>query len=129
MSDTQVANVELGSIIGKIGETIQNEANVKAVFGAPIQLETRSLVPVALVSVTLGGGGGGARIFGKGDAPSAAPFGGGGGMTITAVPVGFLSEKDGVVVFTAIDVRTPQGEDIPENLMTRLLHKVQQAAG
>lgn len=129
--ETRGPAVEIGDIVGRIGETIQNEANVKAVFGQPIQLDSKTFVPVAVVSVSLGAGGGGARILGKllEEKGGTAPFGGGGAMNVFAVPVGFLSEKEGAIVFTPIEIHDAHGDDVSHGLVGRLIHRVQQAAG
>jgi uncharacterized spore protein YtfJ len=94
----------------------QAEANTRTIFGEPITLETRKIVPVATIEIGAGGGGG----FGQGIAidvvkgaietakklvPGGRGAGGGGGLGIKVRPVGYLSEENGRVVFTAIATR------------------------
>ena len=82
------------AIARHIAETIEQSGNAKAVFGEPVQLKTQTVVPVATISASVGGGGGNTGIGG----------GGGGGFNLRVTPVGYLHEKDGVVIFTAIDL-------------------------
>jgi uncharacterized spore protein YtfJ len=89
-----------------VGETIQKEANAKAVFGEPMKLDTHVLVPVASVVINVGGGGG-ATSAKKDDPAARFVGGGGGGLTVVSTPLGFLHEKDGQVVFTAIPTAKP----------------------
>ncbi|MGZ6142487.1 MAG: spore germination protein GerW family protein [Myxococcales bacterium] len=99
-------------IVKQVAETIQKEANVRAVFAEPMKLDTHIVVPVASVVVSIGGGGGGGsrkpgaelqRFFG----------GGGGGVNVTATPVGFIHEKDGQVVFTYIEAAKAEEKGLP----------------
>ena len=99
-------------IVRQVAETIQKEANARAVFGEPAKLDTKVVIPVASVVIQISGGGGGgtrkpgaeiARLFG----------GGGGGLNVTAAPVGFIHEKDGAVVFTRIDKPKPEEKGLP----------------
>jgi uncharacterized spore protein YtfJ len=101
----------IDALIHQVGETIQREASVRTVFGEPIKLDQHTLVPIALVTVTFGGGAGAGGILAQkllGKAPEAAENpgwtggGAGGGLSIVTVPVGFLSEKNGDVVFTPV---------------------------
>ncbi len=94
----------LEDIVKQVAETIQKEANARAVFGEATKLDTHVLIPVASVTVNVSGGGGTrrpateiARLLG----------GGGGALHVVSTPVGFIHEKDGQVVFTRIE----KGED------------------
>jgi uncharacterized spore protein YtfJ len=115
----------LTAAVHDIAEMIEHEGSVRAVFGPPTKLETRTIIPVA--SVALGGGGGGMGSLGAaidglrrrflGGVTSnwlsaAAPkpreepgrtFVGGGGGGLDVRPVGFICEEDGRVVFRRID--------------------------
>ena len=86
--------VDVEALAKQIAHTIEQGGNAKAIFGEPVKLSTQTLVPVALVSTSLGLGGGHAKVMG----------GGGGGFQLRVVPIGFIHEKDGQVVFTSIDV-------------------------
>lgn len=100
--------MDIEKIIKEIGDTIQTSANVKAVFGKPVKLGTHTVIPVAKVSVSLGGGGSGHPKAEKKEEEAAEPdekgFGGGGGMKLTSTPLGYIHEKEGEVVYTAIEV-------------------------
>ena len=67
-----------------IGERISLEANVKRVYGDPITVEGRTIIPVASVRYGFGAGSRGSRSPANGDG------GGGGGGRLQAVPVGVL---------------------------------------
>jgi uncharacterized spore protein YtfJ len=86
--------MDLEAIAKHIAETIERSGSAKAVFGEPVKLATQSIVPVAAISANVGGGGGRAGIGG----------GGGGGFHLRVVPIGYIHEKEGAVVFTPIDV-------------------------
>jgi uncharacterized spore protein YtfJ len=104
----------LTSVAHDIVAVLEHDGNVRAVFGAPMKLDTRTVIPVA--SVAMGGGAGGIRTLGSAIAtarkwlwrkdvhvdPSHSVAGGGGGG-IDVRPVGFLHEDDGRVVFTPIE--------------------------
>jgi len=101
--------MQLEEIVKEVAETIQQEANARAVFGDPAKLETRIVIPVAAVRVSVGGKGGGGTPGGE----VARFFGGGsGGFTVSATPVGFIHEKDGAVTFTRIEPLKP--ESLPQ---------------
>jgi len=86
--------MDLEAIAKHIAETIGHSGDAKAVFGEPLKLATQVIVPVAAVSSHVGGGGG----------RSGIGSGGGGGFHLRVVPVGYIHERDGAVVFTPIDV-------------------------
>ena len=110
----------LTSAVHDVAAMLEQEGNVRAVFGPPTKLETRTIIPVA--SVSLGGGGGGMATLGaaieglrrrlgvasssrspeaKGEPGQTFVGGGGGGLDVR--PVGFICEEDGHVVFRPID--------------------------
>ena len=77
-------------ILQRIAETLGSTATVKSVFGDPIRMENKTVVPVAKVSYGFGGG------FGTGDSRKHVSEGdrqgegGGGGGGVNAVPAGVL---------------------------------------
>lgn len=91
------SGMDVEAIAKHIAETIERSGNAKAVFGEPVKLATQTIVPVAAISSHVGGGGGRAGFGG----------GGGGDFYLRVVPVGYIHEKDGAVVFSAIDVPEP----------------------
>lgn len=104
------------AIVHEIARTIEAEGNTRAIFGAPVKLDTHTIIPVAALEIGMGAGGG----MGQGvtferlrdaaaDAvrrvvPGGRGVGGGGGLDVKLRPVGFLHEEDGKVVFTPIPV-------------------------
>jgi uncharacterized spore protein YtfJ len=86
--------MDFQAIAKHIAETIEHSGSAKAVFGEPVKLATQTIVPVAAISSHVGGGGGRTGLGG----------GGGGGFHLRVVPIGYIHEKDGAVVFSAIDV-------------------------
>ena len=98
----------------EIAGLLETEGNVKAVFGEPVKLESRVIIPVAAITVNLGGGigfGGTTGLLKKvqGVVEAAAqalpgPFGagGGGGLEIQVRPVGFIHEGPEGAIFSPI---------------------------
>ena len=111
----------MDDIVRRVAETIQQEANVRAVFGEPQQLDNRTVIPVAKIVVAGGGGGGGGTATkGKDEKRRFVPFGGGGGMSIEVTPLGFICEKGDEVVFNSL-------EQDSEGVLDRVEHLVQSA--
>jgi|SRR6186997_2927836 uncharacterized spore protein YtfJ len=76
-------------MLEKVGEVFGSAATVKNVFGDPIKLEGKTVVPVAKVVMGFGSG------FGSGRSPNQSSTdvqaeGGGGGGGMRAVPAGAL---------------------------------------
>ncbi len=82
-------------LVRKVAETLEKEGNTRAIFGEPIKLDTKTLIPVACVAV----GGAGAGVSPKADQRG---FGAGGGGGLNVMPVGFIHEQAGEIVFTPI---------------------------
>lgn len=79
------------SRIESIIERLRRSANVRSVFGDPIERGDRTVVPVARVGYVFGGG------YGRGessDGTGAGGQGGGGGGGAAARPVGALEITD-----------------------------------
>ena len=94
--------MDLEAIAKYIAETIEHSGTAKAVFGEPVKLASQSIVPVAAIAANVGGGGGRSGLGG----------GGGGGFHLRVVPIGYLHEKEGAVIFSPIDV--PEGVLSPQ---------------
>ena len=76
-------------MLQKLGESLASTATVKSVFGDPIHVDGKTVVPVARVALGFGAG------FGAGPGPhhslaDAPAEGGGGGGGLRAVPAGAL---------------------------------------
>jgi uncharacterized spore protein YtfJ len=78
-------------ILRTLGERFQASANVKSVFGDPITVGDKTVVPVAKIRYGMGAGGGGISHESSSgpDVPSGKSGGGGGGGVI-ATPKGVL---------------------------------------
>lgn len=116
--------MDISGIVHDLADTIQKEGNARAVYGEPVKLDEHTIVPVAVVTVTVGGGGGAGHGPGGGKAKEEpGGFGGGGTMTVKSIPVGFIHEKDGDVVFHAIDLPGPltEGDGKPKTVLGQLL--------
>src|SRR5512146_2897187 len=66
---------------------LENTADVRKVFGEPIHLEGRTIIPVARVAYGFGGGFGSQQ---KSQAEAAERGGGGGGGGVRAMPAGVI---------------------------------------
>jgi uncharacterized spore protein YtfJ len=78
-------------LLQKIGETLGSTATVKSVFGDPIHVNDKTVVPVAKIAYGFGGG------FGTGKGGAVADKqgeGGGGGGGVRAFPAGALEITD-----------------------------------
>ena len=71
-------------LLRSIGDRLATGATVKAVYGEPVSVGERTVIPVARVSYAFGGGGGGEP------GEEAAGGGGGGGGRVSAQPCGAL---------------------------------------
>src|SRR5215475_15589744 len=74
-------------LLQKIGETLGSTATVKSVFGDPIHVNGKTVVPVAKVGYGFGGGAGGGK---QGANAVREGEGGGGGGGVRAFPAGAL---------------------------------------
>lgn len=83
-------------IIGVIADKLGAKASVSAVYGAPIERDGVTVIPVARVSMGFGAG------AGRQQQAAQAGDGGGGGGGAAAVPLGYIEIKDGVVTFRRI---------------------------
>ena len=81
----------------RIVQSIVENAHAQAVFGEAVKLDTHTIVPVAAVKMSGGGGGGGLLRL----------LGGGGGGNVKVVPLGFITEREGEVTFTPIEIPAP----------------------
>lgn len=99
-------------IAHQVAETIQKEANVRAVFGEPQKLDEKTVIPVAKITVSGGAGGGGASAGGE-QKRRFIPLGGGGGLSIEVTPLGFICERGGDVVFNSLE---REGESVLEKV-------------
>jgi len=76
-------------MLQRLGESLGSTASVKSVFGDPIQVEGKTVVPVAKVIFGFGAGFGSGRGTDR-SLPDGRAEGGGGGGGVRAVPAGAL---------------------------------------
>jgi uncharacterized spore protein YtfJ len=74
-------------LLQKMGDTLGSTATVKSVFGEPIHINGKTVVPVAKVAYGFGGGAGTGK---SGTHPDRQGEGGGGGGGVRAFPAGAL---------------------------------------
>jgi uncharacterized spore protein YtfJ len=87
-------------MLQRIGESLGSTATVKSVFGEPIRVDGKTVVPVAKVAYGFGAGGGSGT---RGSAEDREREGGGGGGGVRAFPAGVLeitSENTQFIPFT-----------------------------
>lgn len=122
--------MNLESIVAQIAQTIQQEANVDAIFGQSRQLDEHVIVPVARVEIKVNAGaavGAGPQLTGSDEDEKPVLSGGTGtgargGFEIHVVPLGFIRDGQNGAEFMPIDP-TPEGligkvEHLLKNLRT-----------
>ena len=82
------------NMLPQLGESLRSAATVKSVFGEPIRLEGRTVIPVARIAYGFGGGFGSALPGATQNATGHRGEGGGGGGGVHAVPAGALEITD-----------------------------------
>jgi uncharacterized spore protein YtfJ len=79
-------------LLQKMGDTLGSTATVKSVFGEPIRMNGKTVVPVAKVAYGFGAGAGTGK---SGAHPDRLGEGGGGGGGVRAFPAGALEITEG----------------------------------
>ena len=109
----------LEDMVKQVAAQLAEEADVRAVFGDPLKLGQRVVIPVAVVRIHLGGLSG------------AFTRGGAGSADLAARPVGFICEEDGEVVFKPIEVpcgcRCHEGEEGPKPAPRKVRRRLKRA--
>lgn len=104
MKKSKKSNLDIHEILKEVSENIEKGANVKTVFGDPVKVGHRTIIPVATVSV-MGGGGGGFAKEGKEKAKAkkkaSSGVGGGLGLRVESKPVGYIEITDEGAKFVA----------------------------
>ena len=83
-------------LLGRIGETVGQRAQVSTIFGEPGQQEAVTVIPVAKARFGFDGGGG------SGSRESDQGSGGGGGGGVSVSPVGYIEVRDSGAEFKRI---------------------------
>ena len=74
-----------------LADNLQSSANVKAVFGEPVEFEGKTVIPVARIAYGLGGGYGKIKGSNRNESAGSPQLGeGGGGGGLAAFPVGVV---------------------------------------
>ena len=89
------------ALLQSLKESVLSQANVKTIYGEPIETQGKTIIPVAKIVY---GYGAGAGTGGVGDT-SAKGEGGGGGGGVRAVPVGVIEVSDQPTRFVPISDR------------------------
>lgn len=93
-------------IINSVTERAKETANVRVVFGDPIETDGLTIIPVACVKIS-GGGGGGNRNASDSQQDELQTVtdsdrGMGLGLQVVATPIGYIEVRDGQAQFTDI---------------------------
>jgi hypothetical protein len=97
----QRANGATGTLMRVLAERTGASAGAAAVFGAPVERDGVTVIPVAASRWGFGAGGG------TGTGPQGTGGGQGGGAGGTATPVGFIEVKGGAATFRPIRIQPP----------------------
>jgi uncharacterized spore protein YtfJ len=92
----------INQVFESLAERLQSSATVKSIYGDPIQIEDRTIIPVARVAYGLGGGSGTAPSPGGEGTVQDRPEGQGGGGGVMVAPIGVIEVADGVTRFVPI---------------------------
>jgi uncharacterized spore protein YtfJ len=93
---TQDRSALADELLQRIGQTVGDKAKVSTVFGAPVEREGITVIPVAKARFGFGGGGG----AGTHEGEEGSGGGGGGGALVS--PVGYIEMRDGSAEFKRI---------------------------
>lgn len=94
--------MDVQSVIDSVTARIKETANVRVVFGDPVEVRDVTIIPVATVAVTGGGGGGISAADADDRSNDDQERGLGLGMHITSTPVGYIEVRDGEA--TMVDI-------------------------
>jgi uncharacterized spore protein YtfJ len=94
-------HMDLQTVINNVADKIKDSANVRVVFGEPIDTQGVTIIPVATVKLA-GGGGGGNKLAESSDGSVSPDKGMGMGVRLTTTPVGYIEVRDGEA--TMIDI-------------------------
>jgi uncharacterized spore protein YtfJ len=93
--------MSIQQLLQSIGERVSAGASVKQVYGEPLVVGGRTVIPAALVRYAFGGGAGG----GKRETEAQQGGGGGGGGRVCASPSGVIEITEGGTRFIAFPDR------------------------
>jgi uncharacterized spore protein YtfJ len=94
--------MEAKDLMQQVGERIERAANVKAVFGDPVNQGSDTVIPVARVSVRGGAGASAEATESEGKAPKGKGMGV--GLNVVSSPVGYIrSSSEGPTYVSIVD--------------------------
>ncbi len=96
--------MDIPQLLHSIAERVSGSASVKNVYGDPVVVGNRTVIPAAQVRYAFGGGGGT-----KGEGEAGDHNGGGGGGRVSARPCGALEVTAEDTRFIAFDNRRTTG--------------------
>ena len=105
------------ALLQSLKESVLTQANVKTIYGEPIEAQGKTIIPVARITYAYGAGAG---TGGVGDT-SAKGEGGGGGGGVRAVPVGVIEVSDQPTRFVPISDRKKLGAAMAVGVVLGLL--------
>lgn len=91
----------INQVFESLAERLHSSATVKSIYGEPIQIEDRTIIPVARVAYGLGGGSGTGPLATEG-AVQERPEGQGGGGGVMVAPIGVIEVTGGITRFVPI---------------------------
>jgi hypothetical protein len=97
----QRADGTAGAVLRELADRVGASAGAAAVFGAPVERDGVTVIPVARSRWGFGAGGG------TGTGPQGAGGGQGGGAGGSATPIGFIELKGGQATFRPIHIQPP----------------------
>ena len=86
----------VNTFVERIAEQLRGAAGAAAVYGAPVERDGVTVIPVAKVRWGFGGG------SGTGEGPEGQSGGAGAGGGVSATPMGYIELRDGAAEFKAI---------------------------
>jgi uncharacterized spore protein YtfJ len=92
----------MAELFESLSERLQNSANVKRVFGEPIETHDKTIIPVARIAYGFGGGSG--RGHGHGKPAEGEGEGQGGGGGVSAWPLGVFEVTGTDTRFVPLDL-------------------------
>ena len=90
-------------ILEPLLERLHVDANIKTIYGEPIEVEGKSIIPVAKVMYGLGGGFGKAKTIDREGRKEEKPAGESGGGGIRIVPIGVIEVSRDKTNFVSLD--------------------------
>ncbi|MGE5341368.1 MAG: GerW family sporulation protein [Candidatus Omnitrophota bacterium] len=95
--------MDTSEVIREVAEHIQKNTTVEAIFGKPVERGHVTIIPVSQIKIS-GGGGGGSTDEKKNQSPKGSGMGL--GVSIKAIPLGYIEIKEDSARFVEISRRS-----------------------